>query len=177
MRITTGDAVVVADDDLERGGRLAAEQRPHGRPVVVRSRSSPPAGQRRRRSTSSRTTSSPATSGSSRLSTAGPATPARSTGSVAGPSILRTRGATGSRPPRRGVAAPVGASPGCGGGVARRGDRAAAVGLGASGAGDRLGVEHRVEVVGELVHQLLRHVADDPAAELGDLAGDLQVGA
>ena len=37
-------------------------------------------------------------------------------------------------------------------------------------------VEHRVEVGGELVHQLLADVAHDSPAELGDLAGDVQVG-
>jgi hypothetical protein len=37
-------------------------------------------------------------------------------------------------------------------------------------------VEHRVEVGRELVDELLADVAEDAATELGDLAGDVEVG-
>ena len=140
-------------------------------------------------------------SGARRLRIAGPATPARSTGSVSGPSILRTRAAVPTarrrrvagrwsavdrrrpkRPPRRhrryrrrparlqraGGVTRVRIAPCLSSGVG--------LAVGARRAVGPLVVEHRVEVAGELRHQLLRDVAEDPASELGDPAGDVQIG-
>ena len=110
----------------------------------------------------------PPMAGSSRFSTAVPASPESSIGSLAGPSILRTVGGWHVGGRGRTVGCVVGLRPGW---CRLRHDI------------DRLGrgcrtflVEHRVQVGGELRHQLLADVAHDASAELGDLARDAQVG-
>ena len=99
----------------------------------------------------------------------------RSIGSVAGPLILRTLGASWRLGGGGGLVV------GRGGLGERRRDGVSGLGgrqlrLLGGGTVEALLVEHLVQVVGELSHQLGADVAHDPPTELGDLAGDVQVG-
>ena len=170
-------AVVVADDDLEVALRLAAEE------LADRAPRSSIGRQRRRREQQEHDAAARAPTGPRRFSIAGPAMPARSIGSVAGPLMMRFVGAVAPRlrcPPTRSSSARGGGGRRVGCGVGRLGGtsdagrrRSPAVGAVLSSA---VLVEHRVEVAGELLHQLLADVAHDAAAELGHLAGDVEVG-
>ena len=175
-----GRSVLVTRDHVEVGQRFATEERPHRHPVLVRGphRRAPcrwhPSGHwpvsdggaaRGGAAAGRRRAGAPASGQPGPRHRRGPPARSRDPRSCE-PSVRRTR-----RHHRRAsVARPV-SSP-----LPRRLTRR--IGRSAVSARvDGLRVEHRVEVVRELLHQLLRHVADDPAPELRHLPGDVQVGA